>query len=498
MKAQAIPVAIMSGIIIYAGIYHVLVYLRRRQERVNLYFSLLCFAVGLYAFFAAGLYNVSSVAEGIPWLRAQGITPSLIVMGLLWFVDAYTGQMSKKVRNILSVYLVLATLFAMIDRSDLTLQISAPSIKEIALPFGVQVTYYEVSIGPFTNFNYIASILIFAYVLGVGVQFYRRGHRQEATPLLIALGLFFLSAFNDVAVSSRVYPFIYTIEYSYSAVVLMMAYSLSGTLTNALTTIEQRGQALSETSRQAERAAQAEREARERETSSATHLRETVRSYTRYLERVAVGDYAARLDVGELYPEIEGDTDLHAMGEYLNSTVDTLVAAVGQMQEVQRRYTAGAWQQVVDSGAVERGVRYDGQALEPAADAWLPQMAEAIANGNTVVGQDGLAVPIVVNRQVIGAIGGRRPDGRPWSQEDLDLISDATGQLAQTIESLRLLDETQRNAARERTVGEITGRMRESLDVDTVLQTAAREIEQSLGLYDVTIRLSPSPEDATG
>jgi len=75
------------------------------------------------------------------------------------------------------------------------------------------------------------------------------------------------------------------------------------------------------------------------------------------------------------------------------------------------------------------------------------------------------------------------------------LIEAITGQLAQTIESLRLLDDVQRRAVQERLVGEVTSRMRESLDMETVLKTAAKEMRHSLGLDKITIYLGMSSEE---
>jgi len=61
--------------------------------------------------------------------------------------------------------------------------------------------------------------------------------------------------------------------------------------------------------------------------------------------------------------------------------------------------------------------------------------------------------------------------------------------LALAADNLRLLDETQRRAAHERLTGEVTARVRETLDVDTVLQTAAREMREALGLEEVEVRM---------
>ncbi|HFD39822.1 MAG TPA: hypothetical protein ENJ31_08285 [Anaerolineae bacterium] len=74
-------------------------------------------------------------------------------------------------------------------------------------------------------------------------------------------------------------------------------------------------------------------------------------------------------------------------------------------------------------------------------------------------------------------------------------MEELSTQIGLALEYARLLDETRRRADREQLLSEVTARMREVLDMDTVLRTAAREIEQRLGLYDVTIRLES--ENAT-
>jgi hypothetical protein len=46
-----------------------------------------------------------------------------------------------------------------------------------------------------------------------------------------------------------------------------------------------------------------------------------------------------------------------------------------------------------------------------------------------------------------------------------------------------------------RLVGETTARIRQSLDVEMMLKTAAQEIRQALGLPEVVIRLISPPDD---
>jgi hypothetical protein len=53
---------------------------------------------------------------------------------------------------------------------------------------------------------------------------------------------------------------------------------------------------------------------------------------------------------------------------------------------------------------------------------------------------------------------------------------------------------TQRRAAQERLIGEVTARMRETLDVEAVVKTAADEIYKVLELDEVVVRLVPPSE----
>jgi hypothetical protein len=66
------------------------------------------------------------------------------------------------------------------------------------------------------------------------------------------------------------------------------------------------------------------------------------------------------------------------------------------------------------------------------------------------------------------------------------------------LESARLHQDTQRRAIRERLISEVTGRMRQTLDVETVLKTAVDEIYQAMDLSELVIRMtSEAPDNAS-
>jgi len=179
-------------------------------------------------------------------------------------------------------------------------------------------------------------------------------------------------------------------------------------------------------------------------------------------------------------------------------------AALDELQEVHRRYLARAWGEFLTTRPDVRIV-HSRPGAEPVDEDLLRQARRrAMRSGQTVTiehaapdegngagaVQSTLVIPLKLRGQVIGTMalqGTRRP--RPWTAEEIDLAETIAEQVALTIENLRLLEEAQRRATRERLTSEISSRMRETLDLDTVLQTAVREIGERLGLQDVTIRL---------
>jgi GAF domain-containing protein/HAMP domain-containing protein len=128
-------------------------------------------------------------------------------------------------------------------------------------------------------------------------------------------------------------------------------------------------------------------------------------------------------------------------------------------------------------------------------------VSEQLAHGQVVLlagGDNGhhasipkLIVPIMIQGQAIGFISlEKEKTGQRWSAEEIKFIESVTGQVSLTLENVRLLEETQFRAERERLVAEITGRMRETLNLESVLQTAVQEIGQALNLQEAIVSLN--------
>lgn len=179
---------------------------------------------------------------------------------------------------------------------------------------------------------------------------------------------------------------------------------------------------------------------------------------------------------------------------------DLFRQAQDSLEATRRAYgelTRDAWQRLLQTRP-DLGFISDGQTTVQEVAVWRPEMETALHTGQAVAGQDGaptLAIPIRVRDQVVGVIDGRKADGTAWSQEEIDLLAAMTDQLSMGLEGAQLYADTQRRAVRERVISEVTGRVRETLDMETMLRTAAAEIRQALSLDRLVVRLG-APEEA--
>jgi GAF domain-containing protein len=103
-----------------------------------------------------------------------------------------------------------------------------------------------------------------------------------------------------------------------------------------------------------------------------------------------------------------------------------------------------------------------------------------------------LGIPIVVRGRAIGVIDAKKPDGAAWTADEVELMTNLAEQLNVALDSARLYQETQRRESEQRLIGEVTAEMRRTLDVDSMLQAAIREIGDALNLARVEVRMGPA------
>ncbi|MFZ5820209.1 MAG: cache domain-containing protein [Chloroflexota bacterium] len=109
---------------------------------------------------------------------------------------------------------------------------------------------------------------------------------------------------------------------------------------------------------------------------------------------------------------------------------------------------------------------------------------------------DKLSIPLVLRGQTMGILEIRpNQTKRKWTDDELVLTQAAAERAALALESAYLLDEARRHATRERTIGEITSKIGESINVRNILRTAAEELGRAIPGSKVSIRLKPKETD---
>ena len=110
-----------------------------------------------------------------------------------------------------------------------------------------------------------------------------------------------------------------------------------------------------------------------------------------------------------------------------------------------------------------------------------------------------ISIPIVFRGFQLGSvILQREGDHLSWTAEEIDTINTIVAQFSLALENARLLEETQRRAARERQIADITTKLRASNDPETILKTAAEELLQALKVRQSQVLVNPKTTPVKG
>jgi GAF domain-containing protein len=107
-----------------------------------------------------------------------------------------------------------------------------------------------------------------------------------------------------------------------------------------------------------------------------------------------------------------------------------------------------------------------------------------------------ITAPIMLRGQKIGTISIARKGDTAWSKLDKDLIEEVANQVGLAVDNIRLLEEATERAKQEQMVGRLAARFSQSLDLDTLLQTAARELGQLPNISEVSVFVGEQSEQA--
>jgi GAF domain-containing protein len=170
-------------------------------------------------------------------------------------------------------------------------------------------------------------------------------------------------------------------------------------------------------------------------------------------------------------------------------------AALAEVEATQRRYTVQAWEtylaqnKTLSYEQARAGVTPLGDNLLPQINQTIPLGLQPVANSSSLAVSpsqphelgSSLIVPLAVRGQTIGVLGLQEIEPtKTWLPEEVTLVEAVARQMAEAAENLRLFDETQQRAARERRVNEISEKIQAAQSLEEALQIAVKEVGLSL------------------
>lgn len=218
------------------------------------------------------------------------------------------------------------------------------------------------------------------------------------------------------------------------------------------------------------------------------------------------------LDIHSAHPQAFQDRDLVLFQSVADQVVVALNnarlfeqtdQAVAEARRLNQQLTRDAWQDI-SMATTSSGYTYAGYgAPSPAAeDDWLPVMAQAVQTqaflhsdpGTNGSGEKAarrqLALPLTLRGEVIGVVGVESRSDQPWTQEQESMLQALGNQISLALEAARLTRETQRRAAREAVIAQLTQEVWASNTIDDVLQNAVQQLGQRLDADRVVLQLT--------
>jgi len=105
-----------------------------------------------------------------------------------------------------------------------------------------------------------------------------------------------------------------------------------------------------------------------------------------------------------------------------------------------------------------------------------------------------MTIPMKLRGKVVGVLSVKTDGDRIWSADEMDIITAIIDRAALSIENARLLDESQKRAAKERTIGDISAKIGSLVNIENILQTAIQELGNTMPNTDIAIQFKKDQE----
>ena len=160
-------------------------------------------------------------------------------------------------------------------------------------------------------------------------------------------------------------------------------------------------------------------------------------------------------------------------------------SAIDELQTITTENISGTWRERL--AQTRKGYVYSSVGVSA-----ISANSEDNKTSNIQMEGHNIKVPVALRGQRIGQLSlTRKINESPWTESEQEMADKIAIQIALAIENARLLEESQRRAQREQTVNDLSSRFSRSLDVDTLLQNAVRELHRIPQVSEVSVYIAP-------
>jgi GAF domain-containing protein len=216
------------------------------------------------------------------------------------------------------------------------------------------------------------------------------------------------------------------------------------------------------------------------------------------LPLIAGSNIIGVLDVQSEEPSAFGNDDIEvlltlayqvAIAIQNASLFSQTMRALEEFQSVQHQLTGKQWEQFLATQKMP-AFKFSGFGVETIEADDSVGARKARESGKLITTENEVAVPIILRGKPIGILNLKSTEeARNWDSDEMKMAQAAAERVAVAIENARLIDETQKRAARERAVAEMSAKIAASIDVDTILKSTAQELGKLIQNSEITVRL---------
>ncbi len=174
--------------------------------------------------------------------------------------------------------------------------------------------------------------------------------------------------------------------------------------------------------------------------------------------------------------------------------------SLAELNKAYQSQTRQAWQKNIQEHG-QASLEYDGLQIKPVTHKLPVGILQQLETGKAVVlegndltraerrSQNTLVVPLMVLNQMIGILGiEKEKPNYTWTEEEITMVEAAASRAALALENARLLQDAQRQAAKEQTIVDISAKIGSLVNIDNIIQTTIQELSRTMPDTDVAIQ----------